>query len=278
MSTPSDTVVTIKARSGPLDFDLTQLWQFRDLLWALAWRDIRLRYSQTVLGIAWVILQPVLGALVFTLVFSIIARMPSNGVPYFIISYCGLLSWTLFSSTLTRIGSSMTANADLIRKVFFPRIILPLEVIPCALLDFIIALALLSIMLVTAGVHPPMMGLIVVPLCIGLLLMIAFGVGLAAASLSVQYRDIQHILPLILQLLMYGSPVGYTLAVVPEKFRSLYMLNPLVQPIELMRWAFTGQGKFDLTLLAYPAAAGVACMVVGLWIFRSTERKFADVI
>lgn len=272
------TVVTeIKARNKPFDIDLKGLWQFRDLLLALAWRDIRLRYSQTALGVSWVLLQPLLGSFIFTLVFSLIARVPSGNIPYFFISYSGLVSWNLFGSSITRIAGSLLANSNLVSKVYFPRLILPLGAVPAALLDFALGIVLLAVLAPLWGL-PVGLGLLLVPVCIFILCAVAVGLGVAAAALSVSYRDVQHIIPLVVQLLMYGSPVGYAVTAVPEKYRAIYMLNPLAAPIDTIRWAFTGVGNPNPRDLIYSFVVSVIVLLAGIWIFRARERKFADVI
>ncbi len=276
MSDRSNSITKIKARKT-LEIDFYSLWLFRDLFFALAWRDIRLRYSQTALGITWVLLQPLLGAFIFTLVFSLIARVPSGGIPYFFISYAGLVSWNFFAANITRISGSLLANAGLISKVYFPRIILPIGVIPSALLDFALGMVLLCILAPLWGL-PISWGLLLIPLCVCILCAVAMGIGCAAAALSVFYRDVQHITPLIVQLLMYGSPVGYAVTAVPEKYRQWYMLNPLAAPIDYVRFAFTGVGSGNAHDLIYSTIAAIFILLVGLSIFRAAERKFADVI
>lgn len=276
MADRSNTITRIKARRA-LEIDFYSLWLFRDLLFALSWRDIRLRYSQTALGISWVLLQPLLGSFIFTLVFSLIAHVPSHGVPYFFISYSGLLGWNLFASNVTRISQSMLANSGLISKVYFPRLILPLSIVPAALLDFALGLVLLCVLAPIWGL-PIGWGLLFVPLCVLILCAVALGIGSAAAALSVFYRDVAHITPLVVQLLMYGSPVGYAVSAVPERYRVWYMLNPLAAPIDYLRWAFTGVGSGDAHQLIYSTIAAICILLVGLSIFRATERRFADVI
>lgn len=270
-------VTTIKTRTNALDIDLASMWQFRDLLLALAWRDIRLRYSQTALGVSWVLLQPLLGSFIFTLVFSLIARVPSGGIPYFFISYAGLVSWNLFGSAITRISGSLLANSSLISKVYFPRLILPLGAIPSALLDFALGIFLLCVLAPLWGL-PISWGLLLLPVCVFILCAVAIGIGVGAAALSVSYRDVQHIIPLLVQLLMYASPVGYSVSVVPEQYRAWYMLNPLAAPIDYIRWSFTGVGSGNAQDLIYSFIASVVVLLAGLLIFRARERKFADVI
>jgi lipopolysaccharide transport system permease protein len=270
--------VVIKPRLGLAPLDLRLLWQFRDLLWAFAERDIRLRYRQTVLGAAWVVLQPLMGASIFAVVFGVIAKIPSQGVPYFLISYSGLLGWTLFFGTLTRITPSLLANATLVRKVFFPRLLVPLGVVPSVALDFVISLALMIVLLAIYHIAPGP-GLVLAPACVLILLAIAVGVGLVAASLAVKYRDVQHIVPFATQLLMYASPVGYSVSAVPARLKVWYfLLNPIAAPIDTLRWSFLGVGQPRLAYLAYSFVIALICLTVGLFAFRGAEREFADVI
>jgi lipopolysaccharide transport system permease protein len=270
-------VVIIRPRKGRLAIDLPLLWKFRDLLMAFGWRDVRLRYRQTFLGVTWVVLQPLLGAAIFTIVFGMIAKMPTQGVPYLVVAYSGLLGWTLFSTGLSRASTCLVASAELIRKVYFPRLLMPLGIIPCLLLDFAIGGIFMMGLMIYYHIVPGW-GLLMFPVATLILLGMAMGLGIVAASLAVRYRDIQYIVPLFVQLMMYACPVGYSAAAVPAYIRPYYDLNPLVAPIETLRWSLTGVGQFSLGSLAYSIVATVIAMLLGLVIFRNTERKFADVI
>jgi lipopolysaccharide transport system permease protein len=270
-------VVVIKPSKGLVDIDFKAMWQFRDLLFAFADRDIRLRYRQTVLGGIWVILQPLLSALIFAVVFGFIAKMPSQGMPYFLIAFSGMLGWTLFQGNLTRVTPSLIGNGPLIRKVYFPRLLAPLGVVPSVLLDFMVSLAVMVVLLFVYDVVPGW-GLLLFPLCVLSILMLSLGLGLIGASLSVKYRDIQHIVPFVTQLLMYASPVGYSIAVVPERIRPYYLLNPLAEPIDAIRWSILGVGNPSFAYLAYAFVASFGILWLGLIVFRSCEREFADVI
>lgn len=267
----------IRPRSGWLTLDFPLLWRFRDLLFAFAWRDIKLRYRQTFLGVSWVVLQPLMGAAIFTVVFGMIAKLPSQGLPYFVISYAGLVGWTLYSTALARISASLVANAELIRKVFFPRLLLPLGVVPCLLLDFLVAAALMAVLMVWYRIAPTGR-LVMFPIATLVLLAQATGIGMIAGSLAVRYRDVQYVLPLFIQLLMFASPVGYSAAVVPAAIRVYYNLNPLSAPLEVMRWSLIGIGRFDPANFLYSALLSALALVIGLIVFQYTEREFADVI
>lgn len=271
-------VIVIRPPKGLAPLDVKQLWQFRDLLAAFAERDIRLRYRQTVLGSIWVILQPLLGAGIFSIVFGMIAKLPANGVPYFLITYSGFLGWTLFQGVVTRVTPSLVANGPLIRKVFFPRLLVPLGVVPSVLVDFFVCLAMMAVLMAIYQIAPGW-GVLLAPVSLMILLLMSFGAALIATSLAVKYRDITHVVPFAVQLAMYASPVGYSILAVPEKYRNLYfLLNPIAAPIDVTRWAFLGAGELQLGWLAYSAAVAVVIFVIGLMVFHSYEREFADVI
>jgi len=270
-------IVVIKPSRGLVDLDLKALWRFRDLLHAFAMRDIRLRYRQTALGVIWVVLQPLLSALIFAVVFGFIAKMPSQGMPYFLIAFSGMMGWTLFFGNLTRITPSLVANASLVRKIYFPRLLVPLGVVPSVLLDFLVSLGVMAVLLVIYRVMPGP-GVLLFPLCVLNILLLSLGLGLIGSSLAVKYRDIQHIVPFFAQLMMYASPVGYSIAVVPARIRPYYLLNPLAEPIDAIRWSMLGVGEPSFLYLGYSLLASILVLWVGLIVFRSCEREFADVI
>ena len=268
----------IKPKSGWQALNVRELWQFRDLLLILAQRDIRLRYKQTVLGVVWVVLQPLISAGIFAFVFGKVAKLDSPaGVPYFVFAYTGLLAWNLFSSTLTKVSGSLVSNSNLVSKVYFPRLVLPLSTVFSSLLDFAVALVMLVVIMAVTHVAPGI-GLLLLPLWMALLLLLATGVGLYAASLMVSYRDIQYILPVTTQFLMYASPVGYAISHVDAKFRTLYLLNPLASLLEGFRLSVLNRGQLQPAMVAYAVLFSVAVFVLGAFAFRRMERKFADVI
>jgi homopolymeric O-antigen transport system permease protein len=281
MTSPTATghaeTVVIRPIKGLTALDIKGLWQFRDLLFAFAERDIKLRYRQTLLGVVWVVLQPLLSAMIFAVVFGFIAKMPSQGVPYFLIAFSGMMGWTLFNGNLTRVTPSLIANAPLIRKIYFPRLLVPLGVVPSVLLDFAVSIAVMIVLMIFYHVVPGW-GLILFPFCALSLIFMSLGLGLIGGSLAVKYRDIQHIVPFFTQLLMYASPVGYTIAAVPERVRSYFLLNPLAAPLDAIRWSFLGIGQPNFFYLAYAFVASTLVLWLGLILFRSSEREFADVI
>ncbi len=253
------------------------LWAFRDLLWSLADRDLRLRYRQTALGVAWVLLQPVLGALIFTFVFGVVAGLPSDGVPYFLFTFASLAGWALFAGILTRASGSLVQNSPLIAKVWFPRAVLPASTLPAALIDFLIALLLLGGMMAWAEVAPGI-AILTVPLWVLALAMLALGLGLIGSALMVSYRDVQHILPVGVQLLLYASPVAYSASNVPERFLALYYLNPLAPLLEGLRASLLGTPMPPTNTIVWGATVALGTFVLGAAVFRRLERRFADVI
>jgi lipopolysaccharide transport system permease protein len=269
----------IRPTSGWAALNLAEVWQFRELLLSLAGRDVKLRYKQTALGITWVVLQPLLAAAIFSFVFGKVAKLDSGGVPYFLFSYCGLLAWNLFSNTLTKSSACLVGNSQLISKVYFPRVILPFSTIPSALIDFGVALAMLAVLMPMYHWAPPM-AILLLPVWLMLFLLLATGAGLISAALSVRYRDVQYILPVVIQLLLYGSPVAYAIAPIPGKYRFLYMLNPLATLLEAFRWSLLGPkgGSPKAGYVAYAAVACVVVSVVGMFAFKKMERTFADII
>lgn len=252
------------------------LWAFRDLLWSLADRDLRLRYRQTVLGIAWVVLQPLLGALILTFVFGVVAGLSSDGVPYFRFTFASLAGWGLFAGILTRASGSLVQNAGLIGKVWFPRVVLPASVVPAALLDFVVAAVIVLTMAAADGALGP--GAILAPVWALAIAALAFGLGLIFAALMVSYRDVQHVLPVAMQLLLYASPVAYAASNIPEAWRGIFLLNPIATYLEGLRSALLGTPTPATRATVGAVAVTAAVLVAGHALFRRLERRFADVI
>jgi len=267
----------IRATSGWKALDFASVWRYRDVLMAIAGRDVKLRYKQTLLGVAWVLLQPLLAAGIFTFVFGLIAKMPSDGKPYFVFSYAGLLGWNLFSNTITRTSTSLISNSQMISKIYFPRLILPLSSVPSTLLDFGVSLGMFIVFMLIYRL-PVGWPLLLFPVWLLLLLMLSCGVGLWTSALSVSYRDVQYILPVAMQLLMYGSPAGYSMSGVSEKYRVYLYWNPLSSLLEAIRWSLLGSAAPDWRFVGYSAAICIFTLVTGAFIFKRMERQFADVI
>lgn len=258
--------------------DFAECWNFRGLLGALAVRDIKLRYRQTALGIAWVILQPLLASGILAFVFGTVADVTKPGrSSVFIFVLSGFVGWTLFSSIFVRSGQSLIQHSALITKVFFPRLVLPAAAAVSALLDAGISLLVFVVLTIVFG---PAAGLeiLTLPVWLAFLLTFAFGLGLINAALSVRFRDVQHITPVLLQILFYASPVAYQTGAVPDKWRGLFLLNPLAPLFEGLRWSLLREGDLRGLQVAYSLLVSALTLMVGLIVFRHAEREFADLI
>jgi lipopolysaccharide transport system permease protein len=254
------------------------LWRYRELLYFLAWRDLLVRYKQTAIGVAWAVTRPVLTMLVFTFVFSKLAKLPSNGVPYPILVFAGLLPWQFFSTAFSGAGDSLVNNSSMISKVYFPRLIVPISSVVVSLADFAISMVILAAMMVWYGYWPGWQ-LLFLPLLTALAFTTSISAGVWIAALNVKYRDFKIIVPFIVQFGLYISPVGFISAVVPEQWRLLYSLNPMVGIIDAFRWSILG-GATDVYWPALALSIGLTAvlLVTGIRYFRKTERTFADVI
>lgn len=259
------------------DLSFAELWSFRDLFGILALRDIRLRYKQTAFGVAWVVLQPVLSSLIFAAIFGSLAKLPSDGVPYILFVFAGMLPWNLFAGSLQRAGNSLVGDARLISKVYFPRIVIPIASATAVLLDFAVAFVVMGIFTVFSGIPISLTWLAVIPLA-ALTFAIAVGVSLVFSALSVYYRDFTYALPFIIQLWMFGSPLVYSTSLVPAKWQALYGLNPMSGVMDGFRWAILGQREFPLTGLALSLLGATLLLLLGVYVFQRVERSFADVI
>lgn len=256
--------------------DVRELWRYRDLLWFLVWRDVKARYAQSVLGIGWAIIQPVFNMVVFTVVFGNLAKMASDGVPYAIFSYTALVPWTYFADSLTGSGSSLVNSANLITKVYFPRLVVPLAPVLAKLLDFSIAMLILFAMMAYFGIAPMTWGL-TLPLLVALMMLTASGAGMWLTALAIQYRDVQYALGFAVRLLMYAAPVVYSASLIPARYRLLYGLFPMSGVIEGFRCALLGTNPMPWDLLGVGTVVAVVLFVTGALYFRRMERTFADV-
>lgn len=254
-----------------------ELWAYRELVQFLVWREIKVRYKQTALGAAWAILQPVTTMVVFSIFFGRLARIPSEGVPYPVFAFCALLPWQLFAFALTESSNSVVANQRLITKVYFPRLIIPMAAVAVGLVDFAVALVVLLAMLVYFGIHPGVAALSL-PIWIVLAVATALGVGLWLAALNVRYRDVRYTLPFVAQLWLFVTPVAYPASLVPDGWRAIYALNPMVGVVEGFRWALLGSTRSPGLTVLVSAAVVAVVLVSGLFYFRRVERTFADVI
>lgn len=270
-------ILTVEATSGWSAINLRELWQYRDLLFFLAWRDITVRYKQTVLGAVWVILQPLLTMFIFTFIFGRLANVPSEGVPYPVFFFSAFLPWQYFASTLTSAANSLVNNTNLISKVYFPRLLIPLSGLFPTLVDLAISFVVLLGLLFFYGIHLTWNALWL-PGFLLLLIMTVLGVGLWLSALNIHYRDIRYIVPFMTQFGMFVSPVVYPSSVVPARWQSIYAMNPMVGVIEGFRWALLGKEVLPGRIILISAAVSTALLIGGIFYFRRAERNFADII
>ena len=269
--------VTVIRPSRGLSLDLRSLWGHRELLYFLVWRDVRVRYKQTMIGASWAIVQPLLTMAIFTVVFGRLAAMPSDGVPYPLFAYAALLPWTYFSQAVTRSGGSLVGNANLITKVYFPRLLVPLASVATPVVDLAWALLVFCGLMGWYRVGLTW-GLATLPLFLLMAIAAALAVGLWLAPLNARYRDVGHAIPFLTQVWLYASPVVYPLSLVPERWRLVFGLNPMVGVIEGWRWAMLGTASPDLDVIGVSAAVTLILLITGLANFKRMERSFADVV
>ena len=270
--------ILIRPRKGWMPVNFKELWAFRDLLYFLSWRDLKVKYKQTTLGVAWAILQPFLAMVVFSVLFGKLAKVPSDGIPYPIFVYAGLLPWNFFSSSLSSSGNSLVGSSNLITKVYFPRLIIPASASLTCLVDFLIASSILIGMMFLYHFTPNIYGIILLPALVALILMVSVGCGLWLSALNVEYRDFQYVIPFLVQIWMFVTPVIYPVSMLPEKYRWVLSLNPMGGIIEGFRAAVLGHQAISWTPLVISAGAGIFIFLTGLLYFRKMERSFADVI
>ncbi|MGH9075955.1 MAG: ABC transporter permease [Acidimicrobiales bacterium] len=257
--------------------NLAELWQFRGLLLAITRRDLTLRYRQTILGVLWVVIQPILAAGIFSVVFGSIGRFSSDGVPYFLFAYSGMLAWNVFSNTASSVTGCLVGNSALVAKIYFPRLLLPLAQLGTKVLDFLIAWMVFLALAPVIGIGLQVR-LLAVPLVLCWLLALALGPALVTCALNVSYRDIGYIVTVLLPLLLYLSPVAYSARSIPHGLRGFYDVNPLVGAIDAARWCLLGRGALSAGEIAYSVGLALTLLVIGTLYFRSRERLFADVI
>jgi lipopolysaccharide transport system permease protein len=262
---------------GLAALNLRELWRYRELLVFLTWRDIKVRYAQAALGVSWAIIQPLFTMLIFSVIFGRFAKMPSDGIPYPVFSYVALLPWQLFAGSLQRAGTSLVANANLLTKVYFPRLVIPISAVLAGLVDFLLAFVVLSGLMVWYQIQITW-AVIYLPLLILLAMLTALAVGLWLSALNVKYRDVAHAIPFLIQAWMYASPVAYSAGLVPEgPLRYIYALNPLVGVIQGFRWALLG-AELPGAMLWVSVTVVLLLLAGGLVYFKQMERSFADVV
>ncbi len=270
-------VLVIEAGSSPLGKQLSELWEYRELLYFLAWRDFKVRYKQTFLGAAWAIIQPVFTMVIFSIFFGYLGKIPSDGIPYPVFTYCALLPWSLFAHALAESSNSLINNQNLITKVYFPRLIIPIAPLFVGLVDFGVAFLLLIGMMLFYGIVPGV-AVFTLPLFLLLAVITALTVGLWLSALNVQYRDVRYTISFLTQLWLFASPVAYPSSLLPEPWRSLYGLNPMAGVVEGFRWALLGQTSGPGALVAVSIGVVIMLLIGGLWYFTRMEQTFADIV
>jgi len=274
---PGTLHIRIVPSRGWVPLDLGALWQYRELLYFLAWRDIKVRYKQTALGAAWAILQPFLTMVVFTIFFGRLAHMPSNGIPYPIFSYAALVPWTFFANGVTFSSTSMVSNSNLISKVYFPRLIIPIAAVLSNLVDFVLAFILLVGMMLYFGMSPTR-AIVFLPIFLLLAIVAAMGVSIWLAALNVEFRDVRYVVPFLIQIWLFATPIAYPTSLLHGIWRTVYGLNPMVGVVDGFRWALLGTKMTLSPAVAVSAAMSLVILIAGMYYFRRMEKSFADVI
>jgi lipopolysaccharide transport system permease protein len=270
-------VIRIEPSKGWVALQLQELWAYRELLYFLVWRDIKVRYKQTAIGAAWAIIQPLFTMIIFSLFFGRLGKIPSDGVPYPIFCYTALVPWTFFSQGLSQASNSLVGSANLIKKVFFPRLSIPIASVTSGLIDFALAFLVLLGMMLYYGMLPTV-NVIWLPLLVLLTLVTSLGVSLWLSALNVNFRDVHHIIPFLTQFWLFATPIAYPSSLLSEPWRTLYSLNPMVGVVEGFRWALLGTETAPGPMLIVSSLAALALLVSGTFYFRRLEKTFADVV
>jgi lipopolysaccharide transport system permease protein len=273
----STSALVLEPSKGFVRLNLSDVWAYRELLYFLIWRDVKVRYKQTALGAAWAILQPVMTMVVFSVFFGRLAKMPSDGIPYPVFAFTALLPWQLFSHALSESSNSLVGNKNLITKVYFPRLVVPIAAVLSGLVDFGIAFMVLLGLMWYYGIVPTI-AVVWLPLFVVLVITTALSVGLWLSSLNVKYRDVRYMLPFLTQLWLFATPVAYPSSLVPKEWHALLGLNPMAGVVEGFRWAMLGKTEGPGALLTVSVVAVAALLIGGLAYFRQTERTFADLV
>jgi len=276
-SAAAPNVVRVEPSKGWVPLRIKELWEYRELLYFLVWRDVKVRYKQTTLGAAWAIIQPFCTMVVFSLFFGKLAKVPSDGVPYPIFSYTALVPWTFFAYGLGQASNSLVSSSNLITKVYFPRLIIPISTVLSGVVDFALAFVVLLGMMLYYGVVPTI-NVLWLPLFLLLALVTALGVGLWLSALNVKYRDVRYIVPFITQFWMFATPIAYSSSLLSEPWRTIYGLNPMVGVVEGFRWALLGTNTAPGPIIAVSSLAALIILIGGAFYFRRLEKTFADTV
>ena len=266
--------IVIEPQKGIVSLRLRELWEYRELVYFLTWRDLKVRYKQTIFGVAWAVLQPVLTMVVFTIFFGKAGKIPSNGFPYPVFAYTALLPWQLFAHAVSESGNSLVASQNLITKVYFPRLVIPLAPVFAGLVDFLVAFPVLILLMLYYGIAPRI-SMLMLPLFLILALVSSVGVGLWLSALNVKYRDVRYTIPFLTQIWLFVTPVIYPSSTISVKWRTLYGLNPMTGVVEGFRWAILGSNEFPGKLMIVSTGAVLVLLVGGLFYFRKMETVFA---
>lgn len=275
---PNDVpLIIIKPSRGWVSLKLHELWEYRELLYFLTWRDIKVRYKQTVLGAAWAIIQPFFTMVVFSLFFGKLAKIPSDGIPYPLFSYAALVPWTFFANGLNQSSNSLVGSANLITKVYFPRMVIPISSIVSGILDFVLAFIVLLGMMIFYGMVPTS-NIFWLPFLLLLAFITALGVGMWLSALNVQFRDVRYTLPFLTQFWLFATPIAYPSSLLSEPWRTIYGINPMVGVVEGFRWALLGTETAPGPIIAVSSLASLSVLISGVFYFRRMEKTFADVV
>jgi len=271
-----ESVTRIRPSRGWVSLRLRDVWEYRELLYFLVWRDVKVRYKQTLLGATWAIIQPFMTMVVFSIFFGRLANIPSDGIPYPIFSFAALVPWTFFANGLTNASNSLVGSANLLKKVYFPRLVIPLAAVAAGIVDFVLAFGVLLGMMLFYGIVPKG-NIIWLPFFLLLALITALGAGLWLAALNVEYRDIRYVVPFLTQFWLFATPIAYPSSLLPEAWRIVYGLNPMVGVVEGFRWALLGTNTAPGVMVIVSALAALLILVSGAFYFRRTEKSFADI-
>lgn len=271
------TPIIIKPSRGWVNLQLKEVWEYRELLYFLAWRDIKVRYKQTVLGAAWAILQPFLTMVIFSIFFGNLAGVPSDDIPYPIFSYAALVPWMFFAGGLTKSTQSLVSGANMVKKIYFPRLLMPMSAVFSGLVDFVLAFSVLLAMMLYFNIVPTL-AIVWLPLLLLLGLATSLGVGMWLTAMNVQFRDIRYVMPFIVQAWMFATPIAYPSSLLDEPWRTLYALNPMVGVVEGFRWALLGVDTQPGPMILVSSVVAIGLLVSGAFYFRRMEKSFADVV
>lgn len=268
----------IKPKKGLASLDFKELWSYRELFYFFSWRDIKLRYKQTMFGVTWAIMRPFITMIIFTVVFGKLAKIPSDNIPYPIFVYAGLLLWNIFSNSLSHASQSLVENANIIRKVYLPKVIIPATSVIVTLVDFFFAGLIFIGIIIYYRFMPNLQGLLFLPLCLMITIFSSLGLGWFFAALNVKFRDIRYALPFFIQLLIFMTPVIYPASIVPKAYRWMLSLNPMTGAIETFKAGFLGTSAINWQNLAISVVVSIVFLIFGLWYFLKTEKNFSDII